>query len=264
MSDRKGLVPDFPEPEYHADPALSQSSAKVLLDCPARYKWQLDHPRKDTAAFDVGHAAHAKVLGVGANGSVSTTAAKAFIAEARAAGQVPLKSDVAASVDAMAEAVLTHPMARLILEREGDAEQSAWWTDHADDGTPVACRARFDKVTTTVAGLPALVDLKTTGKSAAASPFARSVVDFGYDLQDDWYSTGFELITGQRPSFVFIVVEKEAPHLVGVHTLDVTFKERGARLRRDALNLYAACVAADSWPAHGDDINVLTPPRWAS
>ncbi|MDP9182908.1 MAG: PD-(D/E)XK nuclease-like domain-containing protein, partial [Actinomycetota bacterium] len=119
-------------------------------------------------------------------------------------------------------------------------------------------------VTTTVAGLPAIVDLKTTGKSAAATPFAKSVVDFGYDLQDDWYSTGFELITGQRPSFVFIVVEKEAPHFVAVHTLDEFFKERGARLRRDALNLYAACHAADEWPAYGDDINVLTPPRWAS
>jgi hypothetical protein len=164
----------------------------------------------------------------------------------------------------MAEAVLTHPFARAILETEGDAEQSAWWVDEADDGTEVQCRARFDYVTTTNAGMPAVVDLKTTGKSAAPTAFARSAVDFGYDLQAAWYSHGFEVITGQSPAFLFIVVEKDAPHLVAVHALDEFFLERGERLRRNAINTYAACRAADEWPAHGDDLHILTPPRWAS
>ena len=270
MSDLTGLHGGFPEAEYHAHPALSQSQAKVLLDCPARYRWQLDNPREDTTAFDVGTAAHSKVLGVGAEvvvidaDSWRTKAAKDAADEARAAGHTPLLRAQADAVDLMAEAVLAHPFARAILETEGDAEQSAWWVDEADDGTEVQCRARFDYVTTTNAGMPAVVDLKTTGKSAAPTAFARSAVDFGYDLQAAWYSHGFEVITGQSPAFLFIVVEKDAPHLVAVHALDEFFLERGERLRRNAINTYAACRAADEWPAHGDNLHILTPPRWAS
>ena len=34
---KPGIYPDVPEADYHADEALSQSGAKLLLDCPARY-----------------------------------------------------------------------------------------------------------------------------------------------------------------------------------------------------------------------------------
>jgi hypothetical protein len=270
MGDTKGLVPDVPETQYHADPALSQSQAKVLLDCPARYRWQLDNPREDTQAFDIGHAAHAKVLGVGAEiealdfDSWRTKAANEAATAARAAGRTPLLRKDADAVDRMAEAVLAHPTARAILEREGDSELSAWWQDAADDGRTVNCRARFDRITTTLSEQPALVDLKTTARSAAPGTFAKAVVDYGYDLQAAWYTHGFEVITGQPASFTFVVVEKDAPHLVAVHTLDDYFLERGERLRREAINIYAACAAADEWPGWGDEIHLLTPPRWAS
>jgi hypothetical protein len=276
MSDLTGLYAGFPEAEYHAHPALSQSQAKVLLDCPARYRWQLDNPREDTTAFDVGTAAHSKVLGVGSevvvipdehlsvDGKASTKAAKEFIAAARADGRTPILRVQADAVDAMAEAVLAHRTARAILEREGDSELSAWWVDGADNGAEVQCRARFDRITTTLSDLPALVDLKTTGRSAAPDAFTKAVVDYGYDLQATWYAHGFEAITGQPATFTFIVVEKDAPHLVAVHTLDEVFQERGERLRRNAIDTYAACVAADTWPAHGDEIHILTPPRWAA
>lgn len=265
-----GLVPGVPETTYHADPALSQSQAKVLLDCPARYRWQLDNPREDTAYFDIGHQAHAKVLGIGAPLLVVDLADKRSKAwkeaetAAREAGATPLLRKDADAVDRMAEAVLAHPTARAILEREGDSELSAWWQDVADDGYAVNCRARFDRVTTTLSEQPALVDLKTTARSAAPGTFAKAVVDYGYDLQAAWYTHGFEVITGQPASFTLIAVEKDAPHLVAVHTLDDYFLERGERLRREAINTYAACAAADEWPAHGTEIHVLTPPRWAS
>ena len=54
-----------PEREYHADPAFSQSQAKVLLDSPAKYRWQRDNPPAPRDHFDFGHAVHAKVLGIG-------------------------------------------------------------------------------------------------------------------------------------------------------------------------------------------------------
>ena len=59
-------IHDVPESDYHGDRrSLSVSGAKVLLDCPARYKWQQDNPvHKD--AYDFGHVAHELILGKGA------------------------------------------------------------------------------------------------------------------------------------------------------------------------------------------------------
>ena len=56
---------DVPESQYHADPALSYSGMKTLLDCPARFAWEREHGRPERAAYDFGHAAHQLVLGVG-------------------------------------------------------------------------------------------------------------------------------------------------------------------------------------------------------
>ena len=59
-------IHDVPESDYHGDRrSLSVSGAKVLLDCPARYRWQQDNPvHKD--AYDFGHVAHELILGKGA------------------------------------------------------------------------------------------------------------------------------------------------------------------------------------------------------
>lgn len=256
-----GIHDSLPEADYFASPALSQSQAKTLLDNPARYKWELTNPREHRDAFDIGHAAHAKVLGVGAEvvaidadskrGKAWTEPADA----ARAEGKVPLLRKDADAVDAMAEAVLAHPGARVILEAEGASEQSMFWTD---PDTGVDCRARVDRLTSA-----AVVDLKTC---ADASPggFSRAAANFGYDLQADFYPWGYEVITGERLPFVFVCVEKTPPHFVALYTLPGSALDRGQRRRRDALDLYRRCVDTDTWPAFGDDINTLPWPRWAA
>lgn len=265
------IIDGFPEADYHAHPALSRSGAKTLLSNAARYRWEADNhgPTKD--AFDIGSAAHAIVLGVGLDeldvidaADWRTKAAQAAKKASHAAGRTPILKAQFADTLAMAEAVLAHPTARAILEREGDPEQTIFWTDQADDGSDVECRARIDYLTTDEEGQPALVDLKTTGKDAGPTSFAKSVVDYGYDLQDAFYTRGFEAVTQQPSSFTFIAVESAAPHFVAVHTLDEAFRRRGRELRMTALNRFAYCTANDDWPAHGNDIHVLTPPRWAA
>ena len=58
---------DMPEDDYHTHPSsVSASDLKRILDCPARYQHERTVPRQPRTVFDVGHAAHAKVLGVGA------------------------------------------------------------------------------------------------------------------------------------------------------------------------------------------------------
>ena len=259
-----GLHEDYDEAAYHADPALSQSQAKTLLDCPARFRWELSHPREDKPHFDIGHAVHAKVLGVGAPivvvdaDSWRTKAAKETADAARAEGRVPLLRADAQTVDAMAEAVMAHPGARAIFEADGTSEVTLRWDD--DD---VPCRGRIDRLAETVDGMPTVIDLKT---SASADPrdFGRSIAKFGYDLQDDWYSTGVEFLTGQRPAFVFVVIEKAAPHFASLGICDDEAKRIGREKRLRALDLYRECSTSDLWPAFGDDIHIYPTPRWAS
>ena len=256
---KHGIHDGIPEATYHADPALSQSQAKTLLDCPARYRWELDHPREHKTVFDVGHAAHAKVLGVGAPvvvidaDSWRTKAAKDAADQARADGHVPLLRADADAVDGMAEAVLAHPGARAIFEAEGASEQSAWWEDEG-----VQCRARIDRLTAV-----APIDLKTT-QDASPDGFGRSCATFGYDLQDAAYTRAIEVLTGEHQPLVFVAVEKAAPHFVGLYTLPDEARARGQRRWLDALDLYRRCTETGTWPAYGDDIRPVTWPRWAA
>lgn len=266
IATEQGIVPDLDENLYHAHEALSQSQMKVLLDCPAKYKWSLTHPQPHRDVFDLGHAIHGKILGVGLDvvqvdaDSWRGKAAQEAKAAARAEGKVPLLAADVAKVDAIAESVLAHRAARAILEAPGTYEESMFWTDPE---TGVQCRGRVDKRTALADGTPALVDLKSTADASPAG-FAKSVWNFGYHMQRGTYTAGHEAITGETPGFYFIAVEKEPPHLVGVYVLDATAIYRGEQMYRDALDLYVRCTEADYWPGYADEITELASPRWAS
>jgi len=261
----EGLVLDLDEHLYHADPALSASGMKQLLKTPAHFAHYRQNPQKPRAEFDVGTAAHSKVLGVGApiavipdsmlasNGYASTGAAKEFIAKARAEGKVPLKSDVAAEVDAMAESVLAHPKALALLEQDGHAEASLFATDPDDH---IAMRCRFDKLAAKCA------DVKTTAGTADVDGFENSIEKYGYDVQAAHYRRVLRLVTGEDRPFLFIVVEKEPPYLVGVHILHAEFMEMGEAKAREARRRFREGITSGEWPGYGDDIFVARPKPW--
>ena len=253
------LIPDLPEADYFASPRLSQSQAKTLLANPARYKWELTAPREERATFDIGHAAHTLILGTGAplaaidvearRGKAWTEAAD----EARSLGEVPLTRKESEAVHAMRDAVYAHKGARALLELPGQSEVSLTWEDEGVD-----CRARIDRLAEGV-----ILDLKTSA-DASADAFARSAANYGYDMQHTAYRRAVQAATGDELPFVFIVVEKTAPHFVALYTLPPEASERGERRWLDALDLFKTCTATDTWPAYGDDVNVLPWPRWAA
>jgi hypothetical protein len=267
MSDYNGLVLSLDEAEYHAHDSLSSTGARELLRSPATFAWGRKHPRADTAAFDVGSAAHSKVLGVGApiavipegtlasNGAASTAAAKAFIAKARTEGAIPVKQAVADEVDAMAEAVLAHPKARRLMELPGHSEVSAFATDPV---TGVRLRARFDRLPD---DRSRIIDLKSS-EDASPDGFNKSVGSYGYFIQEPHYSEVLALVEGVIAPMEFIVVEKKAPHLVAVHTLSDEYREIGETYAQKARAIYAACTEADIWPGYPEKQNPLMPPFW--
>lgn len=266
MNELHGIVLGLDEAIYHAHPALSSTGARQLLDAPARFEYARSVPQEPKKSFDVGTAAHSKVLGAGAlvvaipgemlasNGAASTAAAKQFIAEARAAGHVPVKQAELDAVNLMAEAVLANPDARKLLEQDGHPEASVFATDPT---LGVAVRCRFD-------WLAAIgVDLKTSAKKATRAQFERTVMDYGYHIQQAHYEKTYEFAGGSLDGFTFVVVEKEPPHLVGVFVLDADYRAMGHAKAAEARALFADGIETGIWPGYPQEIQIVRPPQWA-
>ncbi len=167
-----------------------------------------------------------------------------------------LTPDQWAQVHAMRDALMAHPAAnRLLTSVPGKAEQSFYWVDQK---TGELCRMRPDWLRDD----DLIVDLKTT-EDASAEGFARSIAKFRYDVQDAFYSDGFEAVTGRKPKgFVFIAVEKKPPYAVGVYVLDAESKELGRAMYRADLDRFAECVKSNTWPGYGDKIVKVMLPAW--
>lgn len=265
--------------EYHADPvvggSLTSSGARTLLRAPALFDWERRHGRPDTKAFDFGHAAHAKVLGAGAeiavipdeflssSGSTGTKAAAEFVAKARAAGKVPLKSAEAQQVDDMAAAILAHPIAAALFDpTRGKPEQVLVWRDWR---TGIMRRAMLDWLPDHVPGVRTIVGDYKTAASSEPRAFGRSAADFGYHQQDDWYREGLSRARGDvDPAFVFVVQEKTAPYLVTVVELDADAKRIGRERNDLAIDLYVECTTTGEWPGYATDVVPVSLPRWAA
>ena len=249
---------------YHARSELSSTGARRILDSPARYRYWANHPQPTKASFDLGHAAHAKILGVGAgiivypaehltpSGNVSTKKETvAWEQEQRALGLVPIGRSDARRVDAMAEAVLADPDARVILERALGREVTIITNV---DGVPV--RARFDVYDGTRAA-----DLKTA-TDASPKGFNTSVGRYGYHIQEAWYGDAHHAETGTfLQDFKFIVVETRAPYLVGVYDLDFMWEDIAKTRTKQARETWLRCTETGVWPGYTP--MTLTPPTWA-
>ena len=262
-----GIYDGIPIEEYHADrTTLSASGAKLLLppSCPAKFRYAQDNPEPPKKTFDIGHAAHAIVLGDGPELKLvdherwDTKEAKAAVREAREAGAVPLKRGDFEAVHGMADSIRRHPDAGPMLS-SGVAEQSLYW-QHAETG--VMCRARPDWVTRTTDGRTVIVDLKSAA-AADLESLQKALWNFSYYLQETWYRAGVRAALGvPSPDFVFMFVEKTPPYIVTLVRLDHEAKRIGAAQRATALHIYRQCVDEGRWPAYADGVETLALPQW--
>lgn len=255
QTEYSGIVTGLSDARYHAHPALSSTGARLILESPARFRWAQDHKRQ-SRAFDVGHAVHAKVLGVGATVEVldfddfRTKAAREARDAAYAAGLTPMLAKDMAPIDGMSEAVLAHTQARAILEEIAGREVSIF---AEIDGVPT--RARFD-----IYGNGRGSDLKTA-VDASPKGFTRAVHTYGLHIQEAWYRAAHKAVTGtELDTFHFLVVEKTPPYLVGVYDLDVMWHDIGAEKAATARERWLQCTEAGVWP--GYESQTLTCPTY--
>lgn len=259
-----GIVHGMPEDEYHARPELSSTGARALLRAPKLFRHEQTATRAGKRSFDLGHAVHAAVLGVGQqtvtypdehltpSGNVSTSkGTAAWAEEQRASGLVPVSPGDAASVAGMREAVLADPDARRVMEAAAGREVSVF---AEVDGVPV--RARLDVLGDGLGG-----DLKS-GRDASPAGFNRAVGAHGYHIQQQWYDDAHNAATGSRlEEFKFIAVEVAPPYLVGVYDLDFMWMDAAARAARKARARFRECAESGDWPGYGS--MTLTAPTWA-
>lgn len=109
----------------------------------------------------------------------------------------------------------------------------------------VKVKARLDRITED----GDIIDLKSMNDIPKRRNFRSTVFSFKYYIQQAYYSLLLEEITGKRPKFYFIAMEKNAPFSVRVFTLDETFMKKGIDEVKKGLTYYKACVKEDFWPA---------------
>ncbi len=262
---------------YHADtlrdePTLSSTLARLVIDRSPLHAWTA-HPRLNPGwepverkTFDIGKAAHMAVLGHGedyvaipnellaANGAASTKAAKTFIAEARAAGRTPLKAEEMARIEAMAGRVHNRlDQMRVWL----DTDRSELVALAEVDG--VWCRAMIDNAPEDP-GQP-LYDFKTT-TDASPEACTRAVLNYGYDVQAQFYREVWRAATGEDRGFRFIFQEKTPPFEVAVVEIDSEALEMAARKTRRAREIWGNCLRSDYWPGYPVGVQRVGLPAW--
>lgn len=265
-------VYDMAAEDYHADPvpggSLSSSGArKLITTCPAKFRYELDHPAPPTDAMELGTAAHRLVLGVGADlvevkaKDWRTKAAKDAAEKVRAAGAVPLLTRDYKRVHAMAAALRSHRLAAALLApAPAKTEQTLVWFDAAFG---IWRRAMLDRLPSGTARRPLVVDYKTTS-DVSDGGIAKSVARYGYDQQSDFYLDGFRALgLGEDAAFLFVFQETDPPHLTRVCELDDDAMHTGARLNRQAMEIYRDCRESGIWPGYPDEVHLVSLPTWA-
>lgn len=263
LADQDGsrFIAGMPEELYHARPEISASGLKVLRRSPKAFQHSRT-VRVEKVEFDVGHAVHSRVLGVGLpiaripaeilsgpHMAIQSQKAKDYVSEARAAGKVPLKPATYEHVVRASDAVLRHPKAGPLMEATaaGLSEVSMFAQWPGADAS-VRVRGRADRVHDLD-----IIDLKTT-TDLSTLKLQRAVVDFGYDVSAEMYRLLFELVTGQVANpMTLVFTEKEPPYDVRVVVLEDEWIDFGWGRLREAMDRYADCVTSGVWPGIDDD-----------
>ena len=257
----------MPATQYHADPSIGHSGLIRLLKSPAHLREALDHPPQPTPAMAFGSAVHTYILEperfsnefvVAEKFDRRTKEGKEAAARFEAAnqGKTLITAEDLATLTLMRAAVVAHQGAADLL-KQGEAELSAFWTDSL---TGIPCRCRPDWFNAT-----ALVDLKSC-VDASSRGFSRAIANHGYDIQAAFYVDGVKRVTGSELPFLFIAMEKDAPHAVAVYQADPEIIEIGRKKVRAALQLLKWCQESGAWPAYqpAGEIEAISLPRWAA
>lgn len=168
-----------------------------------------------------------------------------------------IDQDTAERLEAMKAEVMRRDVAAALICGEGEAELSVLARDPASN---LICKGRLDKFDREEA---TLIDLKTVGKFASPTDFAKTVAQNGYYIQMAHYVEIAALCGLEIKNVIFIAVESKPPYGVGVYSLPPEGLEAGKRHRRMLLDILDRCHRLNDWPLYEDEIRPLVFDRWS-
>lgn len=263
---------DLTSDEYHADPcpepSLNSTTARLLLSrTPAHAKAQhprlsdVPHVKTDSDAMKLGTAVHQILLRddrieVIPFDEWRTNESKALVAEALAAGRVPMKPKMWKQAQNVAAAIREQMTAiRPVPFTAGTPEATITWQDVGG----AWCRARLDWLRD---DLTKVWDLKCTSKTAEPEVWKKQLFNLGYDLQGAFYLRGVEKLFGVRPEYEWVVAETTPPYAVKRFRLsEQAMFSAGVKVDA-ALSVWNECLAANDWPAYDPDVHIAEIPGW--
>ena len=260
------------EKEYRSHSSVSRSELWKISESPEKFRWYKDHPISSTPALVFGQLTHKLLLqpesfddefAVAPNCDRRTKAGKeeydAFI---QTVGDRTVVSydDYEKALDMITTARMS-PLVNRFLE--GLKEIPFFWTDEL---TGENCKCRLDCLTE-IDGQYYIVDYKTTGNAQTEIFSNKDVFRFGYFFQAAMYSEGVMhgLNLTERPKFVFIVQEKQAPYSVNVIGVSDEVMLAGLDKFRELIGIYHQCRVMDYWYGYNgafNELNETTVPGW--
>lgn len=266
-----GLVLNMPFDEYLAVDAFSNSDMKLLARSP--WHWKNRVPVVETRPMLRGSLAHCAQLEphalddryvfVPAGAPKRPTEAQWNAKKSNedsmrakewwsafgddAAGRTIVTAEEFEITRAQLAALAADPEISALLGR-GNSEVSVFWVDEA---TGVYCKARPDHVQAHDNHCVTLLDLKSTVDESPGG-FGRTIARMGYHRQAAHYSAGYTAATGKAvEAFVFAAVTSAHPVLAVPYLLPEDFAAQGRDEVRELIELYARCVATNTWPSYG-------------
>lgn len=266
MTQQLGVF-DLTNTEYHASEGLSRSKLWTFKQLPSKFWYEYisgEYVRPtDSDAFVLGDLVHTMVLephlfderyALMPNIDRRTKQGKIDYEDflLQSAGKACVKPDVLSMGTAMARSLNNNTTVCDLL-CDAKMEKSIYWKHEA---TGLICKARPDVIQGRIVS-----DLKTT-QDAGFRSFQQSAYKYGYFLQSAMVYEALKSIGEPFHNFVFICVEKTAPHAVGLYMLDDEALQFGIDMFHSLMERIARCYEANVWPDYG--ISKLTLPKWAS
>ena len=223
LQQKKGMYLGVANEDYHANRnIISKSWLDRVAISPLHLRQYLDQPHEQTLALTIGSAVDCLVfepemfdkLFVKSPMAKKTTieGKKEWadaIANAKTTGRIIVECHLTNHWDAihlMAEAIQGNPLMRELLQ---DSVGQAVFISQCE----VTGRWKKCKTDNYHKGSNTSVDLKTA-VSASPLEFGRSIANYRYHVQDSYYSDIVNDVVGEKPRFLFAVIEKPAKNNV--------------------------------------------------
>lgn len=260
-----GVFEDMPMATYHAIEAMSASGAKKMIKTPRHFKVAREKPKPSTEDQELFTAIHTGVLEPAAFSERVVEAPEinrrtkdgraewAYFGEVNA-GRTVLSRENYAAAQRSINSVLSHPIARRLLEG-AQRELSLFWQDREFD---VPVKGRLD-----IWSMGGVTDLKSTD-DASPEAFGRIAAKQFYHLQGANYFSGAEHCLNVTPEFFALIgAETDGMHEVAVYTVPSAAILAGQRLMQLALERYSIALKTGEWAGYPLKIEMLPFPQYA-